>query len=314
LKALGRAKGLTVDELTNVLFEERIPALRDAIAGLADQYDDVVLLFDDLDKGWPPQQLENHDIMMIRHLVESLRKVERELRRKGVKFKSTLFLRSDVYENLVEVTSDRNKQVVIRVDWTDKHQLSNLVRRRATHNFPTGEHERVWQAFNPVLKDGHFAMDRLIPGALYRPRFLIELCEMMLAIAINRGANYVDDADVERALQQFSRYLVSEWGLELRDVSGIPKDIFYFFIGKPEILTVSEIRDIVGPMDISLDVEALIDLFLWYGFLGIANPDEDRTFIFDCEYDFRRLQVSRVHSSDALYCVNPAFLRGLELR
>ena len=306
-------EGLQLDELTNVMFEEKIPDLRDAIIDFGDQYDDVYLLFDDLDKGWPPQQLEKHDVMLIRHLIESFRRIQRELRRKKITLKSKLFLRSDVYENLVEVTSDRNKDVVIKVDWTDRDQLTTLIRRRATHKFATSEHDRVWQAFNPVLSDGRYAMDRLEKGALFRPRFLIDLCEMMLAIAINRGANFVDEDDVNKALEQFSHYLVSEWGLELRDVSGIPKDIFYYFIGKPEILTHSELSMIVKPIDLDISTEKLIDLFLWYGFLGIARSDEDRVFIFDCGYDFRRLEVYRAEKDDTLYCVNHAFMKGLEL-
>lgn len=307
-------EGLTIEEFTNFMFETKIPRLRDAIVDLSDQYDEIYILFDDLDKGWPPQQLENHDIMLIRHLVESFRRIQRELRRREIAFKGKLFLRSDVYETLVDVTSDRNKDVVIRVDWTEKDQLVSLIKRRATHKFPRSEHERIWQAFNPVLADGKFAIDKLIEGSLYRPRFLIDLCEMMLAIAINRDANYIEDDDVEKALRQFSKYLVSEWGLELRDTSGIPRDIFYYFIGKPEILTRDELGDAVKTVVLSISLDELIDLFLWYGFLGIAKSDEERIFIFDCGYDFRRLQVHHTKDSDTLYCVNKAFLRGLEIQ
>lgn len=305
--------GLAIDELTNIMFEEKIPELRDAIVDFSDQYDDIYLLFDDLDKGWPPQQLENHDVMLIRHLIESFRRIQRELKKKNISIKSKLFLRSDVYENLVEVTSDRNKDVVIKVDWTDRDQLVRLVRRRATHKFPESEHERVWQAFNPFLDSGKYAIEKLAEGALYRPRFLIDLCEMMLAGAINRGSSYISEDDVNKALSQFSSYLVSEWGLELRDVSGIPKDIFYYFIGKPALLTKLEIEKILDGVEIGISIDKLLDVFLWYGFLGVARSDSDRVFIFDCGYDFRRLEVFRSESEDTLYSVNPAFLKGLEL-
>jgi len=239
--------------------------------------------------------------------------MQRDLQRRKIDFKAKLFLRSDVYENLVEVTSDRNKDVVIRVDWTDMDQLRSLIRKRATHKFPASDHDRVWQAFNPVMPDGHYAIDRLIEGALYRPRFLIDLCEMMLAIAINRGGNFVDSEDVEKALLQFSRYLVSEWGLELRDISGVPKDIFYFFIGKPEILTATEIESVINNAGIEITTTKLIDILLWYGFLGVAKSDDKKVFIFDCGYDFRRLEVHREANEEALYCVNAAFLKGLEI-
>jgi hypothetical protein len=44
--------------LTNLLFESHIPALRDTIVELGSEFKKIVLLFDNIDKGWPARRVE----------------------------------------------------------------------------------------------------------------------------------------------------------------------------------------------------------------------------------------------------------------
>jgi hypothetical protein len=52
-----------------------------------------VILIDDLDKGWPPRRVESHDVSMVKHLIESLNRIQRDLRRNHVALRHLLFLR-----------------------------------------------------------------------------------------------------------------------------------------------------------------------------------------------------------------------------
>jgi hypothetical protein len=117
-------------QITNLLFEQPIARLRDAILSFKDCFEEIIILIDDLDKGWPPLQVEPHDISTLRHLVEVLNRIQRDIRKRGLTVKHTIFLRSDVYERLVEHTSDRGKYNVIKVDWSDPEQLRHLIRQR----------------------------------------------------------------------------------------------------------------------------------------------------------------------------------------
>jgi len=310
-----QGKAVNVKTLTNLIYETSIPKLRDLVISFADHYDDISLLIDDIDKGWPPRQLERHDAMTIRHLIESLRRIERDLRRKGIKFKSLMFLRGDVYETLVDNTSDRGKYNPINVDWSDPIQLTRLLRERISSNFSDEKtRAEAWDAVNVVMPDGHFVIEHLIKGALYRPRFLIEACEKVLSTAINRGNLFVTADDVNHGLEQMSQYLVSDFGYELRDVSGVPEDIFYRFIGVTQFLTEDEIARILSDYVPTLDIGATVDLLLWYGFLGLASDTTTTRFIFDVGYDFRRLQALRGSDrGEVLYQVNEAFTRGLDI-
>jgi hypothetical protein len=297
-------------QLTNLLFENDLPQLRESIVDLASDFQSVILLFDNLDKGWPPRQVEEHDIRTVHNLIETLNKMERELRRNDMQFRYLLFLRSDVYDNLVADTADRGKFNVIRVDWSDPEQLEALIRERVISSVDQSKASAAWQAVNPPLS-GANAIRTMIGSSLMRPRFLIELCEKAISFAINRRHASVTAVDVEDALKQQSLYLVSDFGYEIRDVAGLTEDIFYKFIGKGDVFTPQEVIEIIGPTN-GMTQEQVVDLLVWYGFLGIPGTDGKPLFIYDRLYDMRRLEADRAQQADnLLYVVNPAFLRGL---
>jgi hypothetical protein len=64
-----------------------------------------------------------------------------------------------------------------------------------------------------------------------RPRFLIDLVENCISIAVNRGHEKVSADDLRAACRQHSYYLISDFGYEIRDVSSVTHDLFYAFIG-----------------------------------------------------------------------------------
>jgi hypothetical protein len=299
--------------LTNLLFESHIPALRDTIVELGSDFNKIVLLFDNLDKGWPARKIETHDIRMIQHLIAVLNKIQRELQRKGTEFQYMLFLRRDVYEQLVEETADRGKHNLVVVDWSDKHQLVHLINQRVISSFASEEQDAAWRVVNPILDDGRPAMAHIIESSLMRPRFLIELTEAAISFAINRGHQEVTAKDVQDALEHHSIYLVSFFGYELRDVSGISDKIFYNFIGEGDRLSEAEIGPILARTQNGLPAKEAIAMLLWYGFLGIPDAAGNPVYIYDLDYDMRRLEAERDRRGpDVRYFVNCAFLRGLE--
>lgn len=301
------------NKLTNIMFEDPIPKLRDAVTMFAEFSGEIVVLIDDLDKGWPPRQVESHDVVMVKHLIEVLNRIQRDLGKRDVPFKHLLFLRSDIYERLVEQTSDRGKYNVIKVDWSDPEQLRHLLRQRVINSLDDDQKEAAWAAINPAVPGHGDAVSQMIESSLRRPRFLIDLCERTLSVAINRGHKEIQENDVEEGLRQMSLYLVSDFGYEMRDIAGTPEDIFYSFIGASDLLTEGELREILEIDQLGLGVADTIDLLLWYGFLGVVGSANQPIFIYDRAYDFRRLEAERTNmKNDALYAVNPAFLRGLK--
>ncbi|MEG9502827.1 MAG: hypothetical protein MIN69_13380 [Methylorubrum extorquens] len=299
-------------KLTNVLFDREMPALRDAIGNLSVDYDNIVILFDNIDKGWPAKRVEEHDVRMVRHLVDVLNKMQRELRRKEIVLNYLLFLRSDVYEKLVEETSDRGKYNVIKIDWSDEAQLIRLMRERVTSAFDGPDAEEAWKLVNPQMQDGRSAIQWLVESSLMRPRFLIDLSERAISFAINRGHSAVEEEDVEAAVEQHATYLVSDFGFEVRDVSGISEQVFYSFLGADKFLTSGQVAEIIDTIRGDIPNGEVLSLLLWYGFLGINTDPGGAVYIYNRAYDIRRLEAERDKiGSNVRYVVNPAFLHGL---
>jgi hypothetical protein len=301
----------TRGRLTNILFEGEIPQLRESIVRLSSDFDSITVLFDNIDKGWPTGGLEKTDIRTIRHLIDRLSRIQHELAREDIRFQHLVFLRSDVYDELVEETSDRGKYNPIRIDWTDPLQLEHLIKRRVWNSVAV-DVEGTWSAFNTRMPDGRSAMQTMIQSCLMRPRFLIDLCENALSFAINRGHQSLTESDVNEALEQHSIYLVSYFGYEMRDISGLSEDIFLKFLGHGQMVTEQEVTSIVQKAAPETPPEKIIHLLMWYGFLGIRDENGADVYIYDRQYDIRRLEAERrKQGEDILFVINPAFLRGL---
>jgi hypothetical protein len=145
-----------------------------------------------------------------------------------------------------------------------------------------------------------------------RPRFLIDLVEYCISIAVNRGHGRVTEDDIKLACRQHSYYLISDFGYEIRDVSAVTHDLFYAFIGIGELVTLDDISKALIQAGIKgSECARVTDLLLWYGFLGIAQASDKKIFIYDVEYDFKRLQSQISMGEDVLFCINPAFIDGL---
>ena len=84
------------------------------------------------------------------------------------------------------------------------------------------------------------------------------------------------------------------------------------FLDKGELFTKQELQELLTSQDAKLNFEYCLDLLLWFGFIGVAKSDHERVYIYSVEYDQRRLEaIANNMGQDVLYCVNPAFLEGL---
>jgi hypothetical protein len=300
------------EKITNLLFSSQIPKLRDVVLNMTTRFDEVVILIDDLDKGWPVTKVENHDAQIIRHLLEVLYKIQKDLKRSRVPFKHLLFIRSDMYETLVENTADRGKYNPIKINWSDREQLKLLLHSRILSNGREWGNSEEIGKINSVLSSGATVFDTIVDHSLMRPRFLIDILERTISVAANRRHGSVWEEDLTEALRQMSLYLVSDFAYEMRDVFGVSENILYAFIGCEKYLSVSDVSKLLEQVKSEVSIEEQIEALLWYGCLGLWREGGRELFIYDLEYDFRRLQAEKSKMGTELYfVVNEAFFKGL---
>jgi hypothetical protein len=304
----------SVEELTNIIFRVDLRAARALIEKCVNRRAIIVFLFDNIDKGWSARGVQSEDVRLVRLLIEALNKMQRDLSRRDIQFQSLVFIRNDIYELLIDQTPDRGKEGQILIDWSDREQLKRIILERIQYSLDIDftNFAEAWRRFFIPTVDGIDSFEYLADRCLMRPRFLIDLVEKCLSIAVNRGHDCVCDDDLKAACRQHSYYLISDFGYEIRDVSSATHDLFYAFIGIGELVTYGEVLCALAEAKIPINQQArLVELLLWYGFLGLALASDRKIFIYDVEYDFKRLMALAGGVESTLYCINPAFIDGL---
>jgi hypothetical protein len=313
---------LSTNELTNLLYKHDTRNLREKISNYLGHKREVWILFDNLDKGWPPRGLGDEDVLILQCLVEAMVKLEKYLRREKTKCHCVLFLRNDVYELLVENTTDRGKTSRVTLDWTDPEMLREMLRRRLVNNDlnPDADFDSIWQRICVSHVGSAESSNYILERCLMRPRSLIELVYACRTHAVNLEKERIELSDIEEGEKAYSGDLVEYIGLEMRDVypnvKPDVKDILYEFIGSSVRLNESEIKKALERYGIDEAIsEEVLDLLLWWGFFGVVRPDDEVAYIYSVQYHMSHLKaLIRKSSPGPVYYINPAFWAGFEIK
>lgn len=313
-----RGRSLSSGQVTELLYKHDVGRLRRQVMEYLEFKDSLWILFDNLDKGWPPHGVTAEDVLTLRCLIEALGNIEQQLDRRDIEAHGTIFIRNDVYELLVENTADRGKVPQVGLDWTDGDLLRELLRRRFAHTGVEGDpdFEELWRQICRTYVGGEESSQYLIERCLMRPRALIELVGYCRSHAVNLGREKIELDDLEQGEEDFSVELLTNIGFEIRDVFPSAGDILYEFLETPVQLAGHEILEAAGRSVGEEKREELFERLLWYGIFGVVRDHDQVTYIHDARYDMRRLLglVSHRGKEDATFRLNPAFWKALEAK
>ncbi len=305
-----RKQVISPEFLTNVIFRGGITDLKKTILKFVGPNDIIILLFDNIDKGWPTNGVDEFDVRLVRLLIESLDKIKRDFAAVKRDFLSVVFLRNDIYEMLVEGTPDRGKAGQVRIDWTDRAKLKQVIFKRlqASAKDSSANFHQLWSRFFPPLVGGQESFDFFTDHCLMRPRFLINVIENAISNAVNRGHDKVGEEDCIDAVRQHSLYLVDDFGYEIRDVSGLSAELLYSLVGAEKMMTKEAFLQKFREFGLEeSDADRAFTLMVWYGILGIINREGKERFIYDYEYNMKRLNAEvRALSDESQFVTNPA--------
>jgi hypothetical protein len=308
---------LSNPEVTELLYLHDLANLRSALEEYLQFKDAVWILIDNLDKGWPPHGIANEDLTILRCLDDAARKIARDLAKRHVETHALVFLRQDVYELLVSETSDRGKEARVSLDWTDPDLLREMLRRRFLYNGAelNSKFEEIWRTICATHVRGEETSQFLIDRCLMRPRYLIDLFNYCRGFAVNLNHSKIGLDDIEKGTAAFSDDLVRDIGYEIQDVSPELENVLYAFIDVEPLLRPTELVEVLKKGGISeAAVDRTIEILIWYGVLGIVRPIADPTYIYDHNYNLGLTMGMIRKDSDFVYCVNPAFWKGLAIR
>lgn len=306
----------TREKITEWLYAGDIRTLDKAVSEYLREKEAVWLLIDNLDKGWPVHGTTTADIMIVRALLEATRKLQRQMEENDVEFKCLVFLRTDIYEHLVQQTPDKGKDTAIRLDWDDPGVFQEIVIKRVSASTDLqGSFRDVW----PTLFESHIgtedSFNYILERTLMRPRDLLTFLHRATEVAVNRNHGKVSSDDITQAEKSYSEDLVLITAYEIGDTYPQFADILYAFQGMPRVLSMADVKSILEKSGIiSSDMQKAIELLVWYGFLGTAGltSDEDK-YSYQVRYNLRHL-LHPIEKGEAKFVVHPGFRTSLGVK
>ena len=303
---------LTANEVTELVYRHDIRQIRTLISSYLRRKDSVWVLFDNLDKGWSTQGVDDIDAITLRCLVDGGRKVEREMHKAGHTVHCIVFVRNDVYDHLMRNSPDYGKELRATLDWNDADMLREMLRLRLVSGL-NGDLEKLdFQAVWHELCASHYRGEEtsayLIDRSLMRPRNLLKIFNHCRGFATNFNRKKIEEMDIEKGLKTYSADLLEELDRELTDVFPAARDLLYYFLDTPAVMTREELMGVFDSASIGPDKhEKVLDFLLYYGVVGIRNAD-DEYFIYAVNYDLKMLKVRAEQGKDRThYVLNPAF-------
>jgi hypothetical protein len=259
------------------------------------------------------------DVRLVRLLLEALEKVNRDLAVDHCDFRFVVFLRNDVFELMVSGTPDKGKAAVIRIDWTDRVKLKQVIqfRLQASLAEKVRNFNEIWERFFVATASGKESFDFLVDHCLMRPRFLIEIIEYAIATAINRGHDKVLEQDCLDAVREHSYSILNDFAYEIQDVSGASEKVMDSLVGTTNYVTKGEVLERFERAKIidSKDSDKLFQYMLWYGVLGVVNQNNVECYIYDFNYNMNRLVAEAVtQKEEPMYVFNPALHVALKAK
>ena len=122
--------------------------------------------------------------------------------------------------------------------------------------------------------------------------------------------------DIEKGLQAYSSDLLTDIDYEIKDVFPEIGDVLYNFISANSLIDPKSMNQIISENgNDSLNAEKIIDLLLWYGFLGIKNGNEEIKYIFSMNYNMKLFKgFIHKHTHNFVYVINPTFWPALMIQ
>lgn len=260
--------------ISELLHEKLIPQLRGLLGELLKEKPKILLLIDDLDKGWAPSKSIDAPCELFASLLDVGQSIahdfaSRRPRNPSAEVHVVIFLRNDMFAEIRRRSPERDKLTHTPLEWDDDELLVRVLENRLLA--ARGDNESpnfIWGSVFPSTVDGSNTKEYVLQRILRRPRDLLYFANQALSIAVNRGREEVTARDVVDALKAYSKY-----AYEMLTVGRIQfkalEELIYQFVGSPRIVDRTAIMKAVQEAKIhSISVEQVEDALCELEFLG----------------------------------------------
>ena len=272
--------------MLEVVYGTEIRPLRREVLGYLKSKGIVFFLFDNIDRFWAPPSFTQVDASIIVGLVESLADIRKRFAQSTVTFHWAIFLRSDVFEFVVQGMADYGKLSVDNVEWNDRALLIKLFQNRILKGVGGGANswKEVWKAVSVQNVAGKSTLDFLVESSLMRPRYLIRLFETARRRAISLDKDKIEEEDYAAAVEELGWQVLVDFDRELVDVVPDVEELIFDVVQLGSNISLNELRRTIQNRvdDLSL-IDTIVDVLIWTGCIGVRSH-RGVTYISDCGF------------------------------
>ncbi|MFD5310564.1 P-loop ATPase, Sll1717 family [Streptomyces ardesiacus] len=286
LAELKEAPGSTIqkqrERITQVLHGNIVGNLRRLLGEALRDRHRVALLVDNLDSAWTRSgQLGSQAVLLV-GLLGAVSRIAEDFQKENNRLQSvnvtiSVFLRSDIYDEVIREAREPDKINTKRIDWTQPDLLKRVMDERYLSARPAGTSpDELWQRFFCTEVDGMPTLDHIFATILPRPRDLVYFCKAAVQNAANARHSVVDESDIHEAEKTYSAFAVDALLVEYGSTIEHLEDVIYEFTGSEDTMSRSTVLELISDGlnggDGRAAEECLEDL-LKISFLGIEVRD-----------------------------------------
>lgn len=253
----------------------------------------VVILVDNLDQAWE----QHNDIEALSEILWGLLEVTQKLpmelgkqdnRRQSIQLDLAIFLRSDIFYKIREVSREPDKMPYSLLRWDDTELLCRIIEKRFISSFETPiDSAALWEQYFCPATNGIPTREYITETVLKRPRDIIHFVNEAVTTAINRGHIRIEEEDISAAEKQYSEYVFKRVNLEntLTDIN--LEGVIFGFAGRSVVLPKSEVIEVLKSEGVlGEQIKIVIDFLHELTFLGLEAKEDDFVF-FSTPEEFR---------------------------
>lgn len=320
-----RSSGRQRAKISELLHNKVIARSRFILGKVLQKKNKVAILVDNLDKAWK----QRSDLPTLCDLLFGLLGVSRRVSqdfgksdywRSSVNLSLIIFLRSDIFAQVIKYARERDKISYSRIAWDDPEVLLSVLEERflASSPAPANPNEAWSRYFCPMVK-GIPTREYLAKCIIPRPRDLIYLSKVAISQAVSRRHTKVEEEDILEAQKKYSRYALDSLIVENSIQVEALEALLYEFIGAAEVVTRDEILQKMKACGIpGSKLDEVIELLCDLTFVGREVESGRFEFLYN-EEDKLKFQVMARKTTEThpakveRFRINEAFHAELEI-
>lgn len=308
-------------KVSELLHEGSIHKMKDYFGELIPKKHKLIVLIDNLDKSWRNDSKINILSKYILGLLGVSGRIFRELsyvksKDKKIDFHLTIFLRSDIFKQVISFAREPDKIEVSRLKWEDPEILFRIIEDRFIA-LSNGKYsaEDLWGKFFVSHVKGLKTKDFITQNIFPRPRDIIYFFKTCKDTAISRGHAIIEEKDVIDSLKDYSSWVFKSVLVENGITYIQMEEFMYELMASNSVLTKSEISEKMSISKIynqsDIDVEKFIDHLVSLTILGREVGKDTFSFEYDIN-NSKKIKVLANKYNSSRFEIHKALVPYLE--